>query len=59
VKEYALAQLDRQEAELLSTREALSGINITNVIAINFAITIAAFSDNVASIAGQAVGAGS
>ena len=39
-------ELERQEASLLPTREALSLINITNIVAINLAIAVNAATVN-------------
>jgi hypothetical protein len=53
-----LALLDREEAELLPTREALDGITINNIIGINLAIAVAGIADRVNSAAGQLLGVG-
>ncbi|GLY67123.1 hypothetical protein [Amycolatopsis taiwanensis] len=62
MKEYrpSLAQLNREEAELLPVRETLVGdvtININTVIDLNLALAIAGITDKVTSaIASQMVG---
>jgi hypothetical protein len=57
VKEYRLplAQLDREEVELLPTREALD-ININTIVAINLAFAFAGIGDDVKATAGQLAG---
>jgi len=52
-----LTQLDREQAELLPTREALD-ININTLVNINFAIAAAGIADKVSAAAGQVVGVG-
>lgn len=51
-----LALLDREEAELLPTREALDGLTINNIIGINIAIAVGGFADRVHAAAGQVLG---
>ncbi|HEY6797620.1 MAG TPA: hypothetical protein VI248_23345 [Kineosporiaceae bacterium] len=62
--ELSIAELDAECAELLPTREALALVNvtignITNIVGINNAIAISAFSpgSSTGAIAGQQLGA--
>ncbi|MFD2421381.1 hypothetical protein [Amycolatopsis pigmentata] len=52
----SLALLDREEAELLPTREALDGLTINNIIGINIAIAVGGIAGKVEAAAGQLFG---
>lgn len=52
----SLALLDREEVELLPTREALDGLTINNIIGINIAIAIGGIAGKVEAAAGQLIG---
>lgn len=49
-----LAQLDREDAELLPIRETLFGdVNVNTVISVNLALAFAGIADEVNAVAGQ------
>jgi hypothetical protein len=50
-----LTQLDREQAELLPTREALD-INVNTIVGVNLALAVAGIADKVSATAGQVVG---
>jgi hypothetical protein len=41
-----IAELEAEQVDLLPSREAMSGINITNIIGINTAVAISVFGDS-------------
>jgi hypothetical protein len=60
VTDHSLALLDGESAELLPTRQALGGITINNVVAVNLAIAVSAggWHSNAIALANQLVGVG-